>query len=81
VKDLASGTLSPERIERVTSAAWAADGKTLFYVGGASRDQAQLPPAPPRAGRDGERAVYEEKDELYDIGVGERAARKYIVML
>ncbi len=32
VRDLRSGELLPERIERVTSVAWAADNKTLFYA-------------------------------------------------
>lgn len=32
VKDLRTGRLLPLRVERVTSAAWAADNQTLFYV-------------------------------------------------
>ncbi|HXT77593.1 MAG TPA: S9 family peptidase, partial [Candidatus Eisenbacteria bacterium] len=32
IKDLASNETSPMRIERVTSAAWAADNRTLFYT-------------------------------------------------
>jgi oligopeptidase B len=32
IKDLRSGQTFPERIERVTSAAWAADNGTLFYT-------------------------------------------------
>ncbi len=32
VKDLVSGALLPERIERVTSVAWAADNRSLFYT-------------------------------------------------
>jgi oligopeptidase B len=32
IKDLRSGDTLPERIERVTSAAWAADNRTLFYT-------------------------------------------------
>ena len=32
IKDLRSGEVLPERIERVTSAAWAADNRTLFYT-------------------------------------------------
>jgi oligopeptidase B len=31
IKELRSGDTLPERIERVTSAAWAADNRTLFY--------------------------------------------------
>ncbi|HEX4545325.1 MAG TPA: S9 family peptidase [Candidatus Acidoferrum sp.] len=32
VKDLRTGETLPERIERVTSAAWASDNRTLFYT-------------------------------------------------
>src|SRR6266851_1619522 len=32
VKDLRTGTTLPERFERVTSVAWAADNRTLFYT-------------------------------------------------
>jgi oligopeptidase B len=32
VKDLAGGTLLADKLERVTSMAWAQDGRTLFYV-------------------------------------------------
>jgi oligopeptidase B len=32
IKNLSTGTLLPFRVERVTSAAWASDNKTLFYT-------------------------------------------------
>ncbi len=32
VKDLRTGEILPEQVERVTSAAWAADNRTLFYT-------------------------------------------------
>jgi oligopeptidase B len=32
IKDLRTGALLPERFERVTSAAWAAENRTLFYT-------------------------------------------------
>ena len=32
VKDLRTGTTFPERLERVTSVAWASDNRTLFYT-------------------------------------------------
>jgi oligopeptidase B len=32
VKDLRTGNIFPERFERVTSAAWASDNRTLFYT-------------------------------------------------
>ena len=32
VKDLRTGELLPDRIEKTVSVAWAADNKTLFYT-------------------------------------------------
>jgi len=70
VRDLRTGQLSPERIERVTSFAWAQDNKTFFYV---TED-----PVTKRSdkffrhvlGNDKSDLIYEEKDELFDIGAG-----------
>jgi oligopeptidase B len=70
VKDLRTGQLFPERIERVDNLAWANDNKTFFYV---TEDQVTK-----RSdkffrhvlGSDKSDLVYEEKDELFDIGTG-----------
>ena len=70
VKDLRTGQLLPEKIERVDSMAWANDNKTLFYQ---TED-----PVTKRSdklwrhvlGTDKYELIYEEKDELFDIGVG-----------
>jgi oligopeptidase B len=40
VKDLETGTLLPDRVEKVSGVAWAADGETLFYV---TEDAAKRP--------------------------------------
>ncbi|HKN83472.1 MAG TPA: hypothetical protein VJW17_08545, partial [Pyrinomonadaceae bacterium] len=70
VKDLRTGQLFPERIERVDNLAWANDNKIFFYV---TEDQVTK-----RSdkffrhvlGSDKSDLVYEEKDELFDIGTG-----------
>jgi oligopeptidase B len=80
VKDLRTGQLFPERIERVTSFAWANDNKTFFYV---TED-----PVTKRSdkfyrhvlGTDKTDLVYEEKDELFDISTS-RSRDKAIVFL
>jgi oligopeptidase B len=68
VKDLRTGKLLPDRAARVTTVAWAADNKTLFYV---AEDAAKRPYRLLRhtlgAARD--EPVYEEKDELYRLMV------------
>ena len=67
VKDLRTGETLPDRIERVRSPVWAADGETLFYV---AEDSAKRPYQLRRhvlgsAGPDP--VVYEERDELYRV--------------
>ncbi|HEU4710620.1 MAG TPA: S9 family peptidase [Pyrinomonadaceae bacterium] len=80
VKDLRTGKLLPERVERVNNIAWATDNKTLFYV---TED-----PTTKRSdkffrhvlGTDKYDLVYEEKDELFDIQVS-RTLDKAMIML
>ena len=80
VKDLRTGQLFPEKIERVTSFAWANDNKTFFYV---TED-----PVTKRSdkffrhvlGTDKTDLVYDEKDELFDIGTW-RSLDKKVVFL
>jgi len=69
VKDLATGKLLADTAERVTSVAWAADNETLFYTteDAVSKRSNQLWRL--KLGGKAE-LVYEEKDELFGIGVG-----------
>jgi len=70
VKDLTTGALAPERIEKVSSVAWAADSATLFYV---VEDDAKRPyrlwrhrlGAPIAT----DTFLYEETDALFRLGV------------
>ena len=70
VKDLASGALAPERVERVSSVAWAADSATFFYV---LEDEAKRPYRlfRHRLGLPvaGDPLLYEEADPLFRLGV------------
>src|SRR4030095_3945257 len=67
IKDLRTGTLFPEKIERVDNVSWATDNKTIFYV---TED-----PVSKRSdkffrhvlGTEQHDLLYEEKDELFDI--------------
>jgi len=80
IKDLRTGQLFPERIERVTSFTWANDNKTFFYV---TEDQVTK-----RSdkffrhvlGTDKMDLVYDEKDELFDIGTY-RSRDKSVIFL
>ncbi|HXK11949.1 MAG TPA: S9 family peptidase [Vicinamibacteria bacterium] len=77
VKDLKTGAVQGPLAERVTSATWAADDATVFYV---TEDPVtkrsdtlwRLP-----LGGQPEK-VYEEKDELFSIGVGRTKDKAFV---
>src|SRR5262249_38607564 len=81
VKDLRTGELFPERVEKTGSLTWAADSRTLFY---AVEDSAKRPYRLYRhvVGEAVERdaLVYEEKDELFRIGAGRSRSRGFIFL-
>jgi oligopeptidase B len=68
VKNLQTGQLFPERIERVDNVAWSTDNKTLFYVTEDAVTKRSDKFFKHVLGTDKNDLVYEEKDELFDIG-------------
>src|ERR1044071_8351424 len=68
VKDLRTGGLLPDRAERVTSFAWANDNKTFFYVTEDAVTKRSDKFFRHVLGSDKQDLVYDEKDELFDIG-------------
>jgi oligopeptidase B len=70
IMDLRTMKILPDKIERVTSAEWAADNKTLFVV--TEDDVTKRSDKFWRHDTNVNKTdlVYEEKDELYDLGVG-----------
>ena len=80
VKDLRTGALSSEKIERTGSIVWANDNRTIFYT---TED-----PVSKRSdkfwrhvvGGDTSDLVYEETNELFDIGAGRSLDRKVIFL-
>ncbi|MGI8565272.1 MAG: S9 family peptidase, partial [Pyrinomonadaceae bacterium] len=80
IKDLTTGKLLPERVERVSSIAWANDNKTLFYV--VDDVQTKRPFKLYRhtvgvAAKD--ELVYEEKDEMFNLYVSRTRSRAFII--
>ena len=80
VKDLATGMLLPDTAPRVTSLAWAADNRTVFYV--EEHETTKRSYRLHRHALEGgpSALVYEEEDELYDIGVGDTRSEKFVVL-
>jgi len=79
VKDLKTGAELSDHAERVTSLAWAADNRTLFYT--------QEDPVAKRSyrvyrhvlGTDAHDLLYEEKDERFDVELHACRSREWIV--
>ncbi|HET7024349.1 MAG TPA: S9 family peptidase [Gemmatimonadales bacterium] len=79
VKDLVTGALLDERIEKVASAAWAADSRTIVYV---TEDHAKRAYKLWRHTLGGatDRAIYEETDERFRIGVGRGRSKRILYL-
>lgn len=80
VKDLRTGTLLADTTERVTSVEWAADNKTLFLT-----TEDAVTKRPDKLwrhvlGSSSFEPLYEEKDELYDIGLGKTRDKQYLIL-
>jgi oligopeptidase B len=80
IRDLRTGSDLPDHAEKVGSVAWASDNKTVFYtVEDAAKRQYRLyRHTAAAAGADP--LVYEEKDELFEVGVGKTRSRQYLLM-
>ena len=79
VKDLATGALAPDRVEKVSSVTWAADSTTMFYV---VEDDAKRPfrlwrhrLSAPVAD---DAFLYEETDALFRLGVWRSRSRAMV---
>lgn len=80
VKDLRNGQMFPEAIERVNNVAWATDNKTIFYVTEDAVTKRSDKFFRHTLGSDKSDLVFEEKDDLFDIGTG-RSRDKAVIFL
>lgn len=80
IKDLRTGQLLPEKIERVGSVIWATDNKTLFY----STEDAVTKRSDKFfrhvIGTDQSVQIFEDKDELFDV-YGSRSRDKAMIFI
>lgn len=79
VKDLRSGDERKDLAERVTSVEWAADNQTLFFVTEDPVTKRSDKVWRMRLGGEPE-LLFEEKDELYYIGIGRTKDRRYLLI-
>ncbi|MCC6650188.1 MAG: S9 family peptidase [Candidatus Eisenbacteria bacterium] len=79
VKNLVTGELQPCTAERVTSVAWSADGRTLFYVQEDAVSKRSHRLYRHELGGADHVLVYEEPDERFDVYVGATRSGEWIV--
>lgn len=82
IKDLRTGTLLSERVERVGSLVWANDNHTLFYTveDEEQKRQYQLFRHVLGQSHNEDVLVFEETDERFNIGAGKTRDAKYIIL-
>ena len=78
IKDLRTGELVPDNFGKVSQFVWATDNKTLFYT---TEDAAKRAYRLYRhvLGGDKDELIYEEKDELYRLGLNRTRDKAYIL--
>jgi oligopeptidase B len=81
VKDLRTGQLLPERIERTGAVVWAADNKTIFYTTEDAVTKRSDKFWRHAVGTEGSDLLYEEKDELFDVYAGRSLDRRVIFVV
>ncbi|HEU4435737.1 MAG TPA: hypothetical protein VFR51_20290, partial [Pyrinomonadaceae bacterium] len=80
IKDLRTGQVLPERVERINNVAWATDNKTIFYVTEDAVTKRNDKFFKHVLGTDKYDLIYDEKDELFDIAVGRTRDKAMIVL-
>ncbi len=80
VKDLRTGETLPEAIERAGSIVWANDNRTIFYTTEDAVSKRSDKFWRHVLGSGTSDLIYEEKDELFDVGAGRSLDRKMIFL-
>ena len=80
LKDMRTGQLLPETFERVGSVAWATDNKTIFFTTEEAVTKRSDKFFRHILGSEKADLIFEEKDELFDIGTA-RSRDKAVILL
>ena len=80
VKDLKTGQILAESIERTGSVVWANDNKTIFYTTEDAVSKRSDKFWRHVVGTDKSDLIYEEKDELFDVGAARSLDKKVIFL-
>ncbi len=80
IKDLRTGKILSDKIERVTSIEWANDNKTLFVVTEDNVTKRSDKFWKHSLGANDNKMLFEEKDELFSLGVGRSRDKKMLFL-
>ena len=80
IKDLRTGALLPEKIERVDTVMWATDNKTIFYVTEDNVTKRSDSFYRHVLGTSTNDLVFHEPDEVYDIGAFRTRDKAFIIV-
>lgn len=80
IKDLKTGKILTDKIERVTSAAWSNDGKYMFVVQEDATTKRSDKLFRHEVGTNKNKLLFTEKDALFNIGVGKTRDNKMIML-
>jgi oligopeptidase B len=80
IKDLRTGKTLPDTAERVTSVAWAADNKTLFYTTEDAQTKRSDILHRHVLGATHDTVVFDEKDERYNVGISRTRDNRYLML-
>jgi oligopeptidase B len=80
VKDLRTGALLPSRAARVTSVAWAADNRTIFYTVEDSITKRSFRMYRHTLGSARDTLLYEERDERFSVYVDRSRSQQYVFL-
>jgi oligopeptidase B len=82
VKDLSTGKLLSDRVERISDAVWAQDGRHIFYVRQQEKTKRPYQVWRHELGSEASRdtLVYEEKDERFNAGIQLTRSRQYVLI-
>ncbi len=80
VKDLRTGLILPDKIERATSIEWSSDGKYIFYGQEDLVSKRTDKIFRHKLGEVKNDLIYEEKDNLFNVGIGRSRDKKMFFM-
>lgn len=82
VRDIATGKDLPDTIHRTAGVTWAEDGKTILYTMQQQQSKRAYQVWRHTLGTTSadDKLVYEEKDELFSVGVGKTLSKKFLIV-